>query len=309
MLKSNCMEFELTPEITDEIIFAMEDQTGHFLFDSSECRCVASPARNEDDDEDLYYAIPTWDSVSGFRMMDRFVAQLRNPLVREELRSALAAGQGVFRNFKNILKQHTEIERSWYQFKNRELRRAVLDWYNTLRDYWGLDRIGSEPEETEDIVVEDFSFTHWSSEDQTPVDTMLSALEEENRSVFSPGLSDAINEVWFRIRDSLAEAEFVVVAESSEGDVAGLAVSSPLPDGSFLSVQLSVIGVYPEFRGMGVGKELLARVVRFWADKGYRWLLFTCPVVPDVFRPALVRAGFVDQGLIPVLDLSDIRYH
>jgi len=126
------MEFDLTPEITDEIIFAMEDQTGHFLYDSAECRCV-SVREESDEDDDRYFAIPVWDSVSGFRMMDRFAAQLRNPVVREELRSALSAGHGVFRNFKNILRGHPEVERLWYQFKERELRRIVFDWYNSLR--------------------------------------------------------------------------------------------------------------------------------------------------------------------------------
>jgi len=161
------MEFELTSEITDEIIFAMEDQTGRYLYDTVESRCVtgrqgadnrkgaglpsAAPGSAngsiglDDDEDDRYYSIPPWDSVSGFRMMDRFVAQLRNPLVREELRDALSAGQGVFRNFKNILKGHPEVERLWYQYKEREMRSIVLDWYNSLRDYWGLERIGAEP--------------------------------------------------------------------------------------------------------------------------------------------------------------------
>lgn len=118
-----------------------------------------------------------------------------------------------------------------------------------------------------------------------------------------------MNELWFRLRDSLAEDEYVLLAESGEGDFAGAVVSAPVPDGSFLSVQLSLLGVYPEFRGMGIGKELLNRTIAHWISRGYRWLVFTCPVIPDPFRPVLARSGFVNQGLFPVLDLSDIRYH
>lgn len=303
------MEFELTPEITDEIIFAMEDQTGHSLFDSAECRCVSSRAPKSPDDEDVCYAIPIWDSVSGFRMMERFVAQLRNPIVREELRSALSAGRGVFRNFKNILKSHPEIEHLWHQFKEREMRNTVFEWYNGLRDYWGLERIGYEPEETEDILSQDFTFTLNVDGEEPPFEAMLTALEEESRTVLSPALADAVNDLWFRIRGAGNGEECVLTAESADGDIAGAAVSSPVPDGSFFSAQITVLGVYPEFRGMGIGKELLARTVAYWSEKGYRWLLFTCPVIPKMFQPVLHRAGFTEQGLFQVLDLSDMHYH
>ncbi len=304
------MEFDLTPEITDEVIFAMEDQTGHFLYDSSECRCVATVER--DDDDDRYYAIPVWDSISGFRMMDRFVAQLRNPVVREELRSALAAGHGVFRNFKNILKSHPEVERLWYQFKEREMRNIVRDWYNGLRDFWGLDRIGAEPEETGEIVSQDFTFRLFSGADEQDLVILLDSMEAELSDAFSGGLAESISDLWDRIRFDDPDSngvECVFVAESGEGDIVGCAISSPLPSNSVLSVHLTVISVYPEFRGLGIGKELLARTIDYWSKKGYRWLLFTSPVVPQVFFPVLHRAGFVEKGHVSVLDLPAADCH
>ncbi len=304
------MEFELTPEITDEVIFAMEDQTGHFLYDSAECRCVASIER--DDDDDRYYAIPVWDSISGFRMMDRFVAQLRNPVVREELRTALAAGHGVFRNFKNILKSHPEIERLWYQFKEREMRNIVLEWYNSLRDFWGLDRIGSEPEETGEIVSQDFTFRPYTDADGEDLDVLLDSVEGEIALALPGGLSEAVTELWDRIRGDEAgssDVEYVCLAESGAGDIVGCAISSPLPAGSVHSAQLTMIAVYPEFRGLGIGKELLSRSIEFWSKKGFRWLLFTGPVIPGVFFPILHRTGFVEKGHVSVLDLPTADCH
>ena len=29
------------------------------------------------------------------------------------------------------------------------MRREILEWYNALREEWGLERLGEEPEETE----------------------------------------------------------------------------------------------------------------------------------------------------------------
>ncbi|HKL86312.1 MAG TPA: GNAT family N-acetyltransferase [Treponemataceae bacterium] len=315
MVKSNIMEFDLTPEIVDEIIFAMEDQSGHFLYDSVECRCVSSrdngPITDNDEDDDRFYAIPVWDSVSGFRMMDRFAAQLRNPIVREDLRSALSAGQGVFRNFKNILKNHTEIERLWYQFKEREFRNIVYEWYNNLRDFWGLERIGLEPEETGEIVSHDFHFREYEMEDESQLDTLLSAVEREIMAEMPPELAGAIEDLWNRLNGFVEEDEnsCILIAESPKGEIIGAAISAPIPEGSFLSAQLIKILVYPEFRGLGIGKELLARTVTYWTEKKYRWLLFTTPVYPLVFDPVLLRSGFSRKGQVSVLDLSDSDYH
>ena len=309
------MEFELTHEISDEIIFAMEDQTGHFLYDSAECRCVASrelssgAKKAEFDDEDRYYAIPVWDSVSGFRMMERFVAQLRNPVVREELRAALSSGHGVFRNFKNILKEHAEIERLWYLFKEREMKNIVLEWYNSLRDFWGLERIGAEPEETDELVSHDFQFRAYAAEDENQLEILLSSIDREIAEGIPAELFDALVELTERMRNDDVDAECVILTESAEGEIVGAAISAPLPAESFLCAQLSVIAVFPEFRGLGIGKELLSRTIEYWEGKGYRWLLFTSPIGPQVFFPVLHRSGFIEKGHVSVLDLSGAHCH
>lgn len=312
------MEFELTPEITGEIIFAMEDQTGHFLYDSEACRCVAAASAfpdglpspgDSDPGDDRYYQIPVWDSVSGFRMMDRFIAQLRNPVAREELRSALSSGRGVFRSFKNILKSRPEIERLWLQFKEREMREIVRQWHESLREYWGLGNIGMEPEETGDIVGQDFTFRRYEEDDEASLETLFDSVSREIALGMSPELSDAIDELRARLSNADAENECVFVAESAEGELVGAAVSAPLPAGSFLTVQLSSIAVYPEYRGLGIGKELLERTIGWWADRGYRWMLFAAPVVPRSFLPVLERSGFTGKGHVSVLDLADTQYH
>lgn len=311
------MEFELTPEITDEIIFAMEDQTGHFLFDSVDNRCIPDHDKPQsaaesvfDDDNDRCYSIPPWDSLCGFRMMERFTAQLRNPVVRESLRSALSSGRGVFRNFKNILKEHPEVERLWFKFKEREMRNIVLDWYNGLRDFWGLERIGMDFEETGDIVSQDFLFRLSGSEDDPQVSSLLASAAQELFAEPSGDLSGAAHELWHRIAGFRGvDGECVMVAESMEGDIVGAAVSIPIPEGGLRVSQLVAIAVYPEFRGLGIGKELLSRTIGHWTQRGFRWLLFSAPFMPDIFVPVLRRSGFIDKGHVSVLDLSGSACH
>lgn len=311
------MEFELTPELTDEIIFAMEDQTGRFLFDSADGRCVAERDRPDyaeksvfDDANDRYYSIPVWDSVSGFRMMDRFTAQLRNPVAREDLRVALASGHGVFRSFKNILKGYPEIERMWYLFKEREMRDIVLEWYNGLRDFWGLERIGSEPEETDEIVAQDFLFREAVAADEAFLASIQSDVVSEIAESLPGDLADAIAALSACVAPDVAVGGgFVLAVESMEGDVVAFASSSAYPISSARVARLSSIAVRPDFRGMGIGKELLGRTVAHWAKRGYRWLVFAAPVVPPSFLPALHRAGFLQKGHVSVLDLSGAACH
>jgi hypothetical protein len=145
------MQFELTDEIRNLIVFAMEDQGNSYLFDSVDQKTVIE-STIDFVDEDRYYKIPTWDSMKGFKLMERFISILRNPLAREELRGVLLSGKGVFRNFKNVLHQYPEVEKLWFSFKEKEMRLIVSNWYDTFLDSWGLEKLGFEPEENSDVV-------------------------------------------------------------------------------------------------------------------------------------------------------------
>ena len=63
------MRFELTDEIRNLIVFAMEDQGNKYLFDSVNLQTVIESTL-EKSDEERYYKIPTWDSIKGFKLME-----------------------------------------------------------------------------------------------------------------------------------------------------------------------------------------------------------------------------------------------
>ena len=150
------MQFELSPEVYDQIIFAMEDQGARALVHRVTGQ-VVSEERPERADE--FIPAPRWKPADGFHLMEGFVTTVPNRYYREQLRDALTAGKGVFRSFKNALKQSHDLERSWYRFKEREMRRIVAEWYHQEREAAGLERLGPEPEETEDLTISDFVVT------------------------------------------------------------------------------------------------------------------------------------------------------
>ena len=66
---------ELTSELTDEIIYAMENQSGAFVFDSID-GVILPESEVVSSEGNRYYKLPVWNSASGFRMMEHFVASL-----------------------------------------------------------------------------------------------------------------------------------------------------------------------------------------------------------------------------------------
>ena len=259
------MNFELSPELVDEIIFCMENQNDYFYLNLEEGS--VEPESQVDDelaeDEKQYALIPRWSSADGFHLMERFVDSLRNPVYRERLRSALAAGKGVFRNFKNILKEREDIQRLWFQFKEREMKLRVREWYNQLREAWGYSQIGPEPEETDELVLSDFVI-------ETAPRKIVDNLAAWDEKAFLEACGDApedLTGLFYRARRALMpdhqEGRTVLAATTPAGEVAGLiwGVDAWLsPDaGVTLLQQLYVV---EEYRGLGLARLLVETFIR-----------------------------------------------
>jgi len=155
------MHFELDKILMDEILFFMENQDGDFLLDTQKGQIIDlnNNDYNEEtdfNDNDRFISLPEWGSQNGFRLMEHFTAILKNPVARHELSLALNNNKGVFRAFKNVIVQYPEIEKMWFKFKDNEMKNEVIIWYNSLRETWGLEPVGSEPEDTSSLVLEDF---------------------------------------------------------------------------------------------------------------------------------------------------------
>ncbi|MCL2444202.1 MAG: UPF0158 family protein [Treponema sp.] len=154
------MRFELDNTLIDDILFHMENQDGEFVLDAQE-RMVIDINFNEfiekiDLDDERYVSLPEWSSSDGYHLMESFASSLKNPVVRQELSNALNRNKGVFRAFRDVLDQYPEIEKMWYAYKDQKMKNEVISWYNALREEWGLEPIGSEPEDTSSLVLEDF---------------------------------------------------------------------------------------------------------------------------------------------------------
>jgi ribosomal protein S18 acetylase RimI-like enzyme len=313
------MQFELTEALIDDILFAMEDQMGEFVLDTVEGVVSGGVDDPEFDGEDLddddgeggerYIPLPDWDSADGFRLMERFAAGFRNPIVRDELTSALSLGRGVFRAFKDTLGRHPEAEKLWFAYKDREMKREIIRWYNALREEWGIEKIGVEPEDTDDLVLEDFRFRPFHKEDIFMAEELhRHYIEEaknkliEEEAAFANGIADTILKEAQTLRTiSGLSFEQGLVVESGSEEFAGY-ISGFKKEAVFYIQNLEV---KDKFRGLGLGEALLVKFLESLELTEVDEVLLDLPSWAEGFSRVLRRESFKPYTVRYWLKLRD----
>jgi len=275
------MQFELSPALTDEILFFMEDQDGEFLVDTQEGIVISADDEEFDNnaDEGRYIVLPQWDSSEGFRMMEHFTVTLRNALVREELSAALDRGRGVFRAFKNTLSRYPETEKLWFAYKEREMKRVVITWYNALRESWGLELIGEEPEDIEVLALEDFSFREGRAPDKPQAEKLHKDCIGEYGSA----------DVLIGMGEWVFPGDISVVALTAGGEFAGYVSARRMTD---TLLRVCALETEQEYRGLGIGKALIARLLDKADSQNIPNVIIDLPSGQEFFSRALLRESF-----------------
>lgn len=257
--------FELEPGLVDELIYGMENQDGLFVLDTQTMQVLPDDEVEPEaaDEEGRIVPLPEWRPVDGFRLMEGFAASLRNPLFREELRVILQSGRGVFRQFKDAVRQRPDMERLWFSWKQREMRRRIHEWYNNLREVWGLAPLAWEdnPEQdTADLVLWDFEFRELRPEECAD----FARLDRQFFDEAYAGLAGPeLDRLYARLRrgQPLPPAEGggqVTGVFAPGGELVGFMWCCLGPDWA----ELMLIGVWPEYRGLGMARTLIQTFLR-----------------------------------------------
>jgi len=333
------MRFELTPALIDEILYSMQDQGGEFFLDTREAAIVGAAAPGTPDRERCV-ALPKWDPADGFRLMGRFAAQLRNAPAREELSAALDSGRGVFRTFKNALAKYPETEKLWFAYKDSEMKRKVIAWYNALREAWGLELIGEEPEDIAALALEDFRFREGTPADAALANELRRACMEERRrsadrqsaaaesagenaageSIADDGKnannvegagSESAADIFAGMGEWAFPGDISLVVESAGGDFAGYASAvrssacgaadsgaaaaidiDTAAVGKGAGLRICAVEVHAEYRGLGLGKSLVSRLLEQADSQGIAQVVIDLPAEQEYFARVLLREFF-----------------
>jgi len=259
------MRFELDNPLINEILFYMENQNGEFLLDTQKIQVI--DINNNDFDEEIdfndearFTPLPDWSPGDGFRLMEKFTSGLKNPVLRHELSLALNSKKSVFRHFKNVLEQYPEAEKLWFAHKEKEMKREVLAWYNALREEWGLQPIGSEPEDTSSLVLEDFILREAVDSDGEKALELHKLCIEEKDDKATTAIYESMNPYVFC-------GDFAFIAESANGDFSGCICA--VKDAS-CTLRVCALEVKPEYRGLGLGKALLSKLLKKADEQKFR---------------------------------------
>jgi hypothetical protein len=249
------MDFKLSDELFEQIIFGMENQEEKNVFDTKTLQLI--PIALIEFDNDRYINLPEWTPLHGFRLMEKFSGTIRNQSYRNKLKKALASGKGVFRNFKNVLKESPEIEAFWFSFKFREMKSHVIQWYNQWADFWDYEKLGFEPEETDSLVISDFTIEKDGEKFKKEIDQLdyqifqnfLSYLPEDFVSIFYKKYQKKVEEETTRK---------LYTAETPEGEFAGFisGIFFTMDNGK-KGVEIKQLYIEKEYQGLGLSKVVL----------------------------------------------------
>ncbi|KKK61861.1 hypothetical protein LCGC14_3010110, partial [marine sediment metagenome] len=181
-------------------------------------------------------------------------------------------------------------------------------WYNEQRELKGLQRLGPEPEETEELLLSDFTIKPGSKE-------YLEAVIELDRQAMLENIEnlrpEKIEEL-YRNKRSLLPApldkrSLLLVIETPDGELAGFAwgVETENQLDSSIEMRLVQLAVARNLRGLGLGKLLLHHFVQETGSLGM------CRLVAELSGPALKLAaffeklGFVNSSVVMTLGLDN----
>ncbi|MDR2479948.1 MAG: UPF0158 family protein [Treponema sp.] len=286
------MRFELNDSLVDRIIFCMEDQNGDFVLDTHRGIVTGTDASLYEDEsggaDSRFIPLPEWGPSEGFRLMERFAAGLHNLVAREELSAALDRGRGVFRAFKDALAQFPEIEKRWFAFREQGMRHEVIRWYNGLRESWGMELIGEEPEDTAALVLEDFRFRVGTAADVDAARKLHTLCLES----YNGGLDDSKKttaETLAGMCQWTFPGDLCLIAESAGGEFAACVSAAFSAPGA---LHIRALEVRPEYRGLGLGGTLLARLLEQADHNNIPLVSIDIPAGLDNFSRTLLRENF-----------------
>lgn len=293
------MTFTLTDSLLSEIQAALDNQEKKFLV-KADLNALVEKTDGLEGDDINFYELPEWTSANGFKLREDFVLNLHSPVAKEELQEVLHSGRGVFKNFRNVLRDYPEVEKKWHIYKNRIMLEYINGWYNNLREIWGLEKLDYVPESDENLIHDDFTFSAYDS-DTNKQELLLhvnAAFMDRNQDLPEELLMADYNLWYEQFENAEAKGQTGFVCRSYSDDFAGCITVSTLSRKQEQVMFLTSLFVPEAFRGLGIGTELLSVCLSELKKHGKKWLILPQMIVPEILESLLLRIGYkkIDSG-------------
>ncbi|MBR1639904.1 MAG: GNAT family N-acetyltransferase [Treponema sp.] len=268
----------------------MENQDCRFLVDAGQGCLVEAQCKADDT---RFYDLPDWNAADGYTMREAFVANLHAPLAKDELQQVLHSGRGVFRNFRNVIKNYPEVDKRWHIFKHNTMSARINKWYDSLCEIWGLEKLDHLSDSDESLVHDDFSFSDYdSSADMEQILLNISNFFRDDESL-PEDVQKLKHDLWlgrFKTADSVGQDG--IVCRSLSEDFAGCITASSFSSKQEKVMYVTCLFVTEQYRGLGVAAELIAMLINRCMNCGKKWIFMPEEFIPEIIEPLLIRTGF-----------------
>ena len=289
------MVFPLTGSLFADILNALENQEQSFLIDAESRTLVHADGITSDGIR--YYSLPEWDSAAGFALRTEFADKLRAPLAKEELQRVLHSGRGVFKSFKNVLKEFPQVEKLWHLYKNKSMQRFIGSWYNSLREIWGLEQLELEPEENGDLLHDDFIFSEYDESGFSEISKIFLHAEGNcSDGDFPEQINKAALKLWEQQFSCCGKNSIGFICLSLSGEFAGFITAAPISEKIERIFTLTGFYVSEKYRGLGIGAELVSMLIQSLKDLKIESTLTAFMILPESALNLLEKQGFEKAG-------------
>lgn len=202
--------------------------------------------------KDRFLALPTWGSIEGFKIREQFIKNVKNPVYKKKLDHVFHTGRGVFKKFKQVLKENPIIERQWREFKADYMKAIVVNWYKECEGYINLIGLDEEIEELpNDLLISDFVF---SVEVNYKDIVVINKLKND----FINELNDE-ERLLIKRRQTILKKPRYIVAYNLENEIVGYIEWEDIGNSY---AEVTSYGVVRQYRGLGIYSILFDKLMR-----------------------------------------------
>lgn len=282
--------FDLTEAILERIIFAMEDQSKSYIINLDTGELQPRPDQGMPENA---APPPDWTSEDGFKILETFSLRTTNIVLKKALQKVLGRGKGVFKTYKAVLAEFPEEEKRFRLYKQSIMKRKIESWLGDQREIAGLTRLGSEPEEFEELS--DFEFQLESF----PLHTAITECSAFLESFFLDELSGLASEIMAYEKGNLViftkNYEYSAQAfafRGAEGGLIALLIALPVPANTQPLGLIRFVGALRDFRGIGLELRLLEETKVWLKKEKIKSMLIYSLVLDDEIAKTLPANGF-----------------
>jgi GNAT superfamily N-acetyltransferase len=180
------------------------------------------------------------------------------------------------------------LERLWYNYKDREMRHLVIEWYSRITEAQELEKLGREPEENEELLLSDFVIREEHGAQDYTAEELRRAVEEAYAE-YAPALREHMYNMLY---ERLGNETLLFIAETPDGERVG-SLAARIHENVVGSVMaVTYLHVEADFRGLGLSKVLMDRCVEAARREEVAELMTELPAKMYFMEKEFLQRGF-----------------